>query len=124
LRHCCSRPALLPAQAHRQTALRKTFPSPTFLPPATLSAFDCGHSASACFLAKAASRAIVYSAGSAKIRQAHRPRFRLPNEYGEAPMNLIFSGGNSSTKKWSLDRPWSAGHPRLVHREVDPTKKS
>jgi hypothetical protein len=32
-------------------------------------------------------------------RKPDRPRLRLPNEYGEAPMNLVFGGGDSSVEK-------------------------
>jgi len=41
---------------------------------------------------------LVYSRASAR-KAGRRPTghgFALPNEYGEAPMNLVFGGGDSS----------------------------
>jgi predicted Zn-dependent protease len=53
-------------------------------------------------------RNLVYSSASAKKAKT-KPTghgFALPNEYGEAPMNLVFSSGNSTHKKMvaSTDR--------------------
>jgi len=51
---------------------------------------------------------LVYSRASAKAlkKQATGHGFALPNEYGEAPMNLVFSGGDSSLEQMigSTDR--------------------
>ncbi len=44
---------------------------------------------------------MVYSRASAKTarRKLTGHGFALPNEYGEAPMNLVFSGGDSTVEK-------------------------
>jgi len=69
---------------------------------------------------------LVYSRSSA--RTAHKKPtghgFALPNEYGEAPMNLVFTGGDSSLEKMVA----STGRGFLVTRlwyirEVDPYEK-
>jgi PmbA protein len=50
--------------------------------------------------------------------------FALPNEYGEAPMNLVFSGGNSSLEEMigSTDRGLLVTRLWYI-REVDPYEK-
>ena len=75
---------------------------------------------------KGVPRNLVYSRASAK-REKKKPTghgFTLPNEYGEAPMNLVFSGGKSSLEEMIA----STGHGLLVTRlwyirEVDPYEK-
>lgn len=69
---------------------------------------------------------LVYSRSSAKAAKK-RPTghgFVLPNEYGEAPMNLVFSGGKASLQEMIA----STGRGLLVTRlwyirEVDPYEK-
>ena len=50
--------------------------------------------------------------------------FALPNEYGEAPMNLVFGGGDSSVEKMiaSTDRGFLVTRLWYI-REVDPYEK-
>ena len=69
---------------------------------------------------------LVYSRASAKVagKKPTGHGFMLPNEYGEAPMNLVFSGGKSSLQ----DMIASTNHGLLVTRlwyirEVDPYEK-
>ncbi|PYU16693.1 MAG: hypothetical protein DMG37_01775 [Acidobacteria bacterium] len=69
---------------------------------------------------------LVYSRASAKAarRKPTGHGFALPNEYGEAPMNLVFSGGESTVEKMVA----STGRGLLVTRlwyirEVDPYEK-
>ena len=69
---------------------------------------------------------LVYARASAKAarRKPTGHGFALPNEYGEAPMNLVFSSGDSSTEKMVA----STGRGLLVTRlwyirEVDPYEK-
>ena len=69
---------------------------------------------------------LVYSRASAKL--AHRKPtghgFALPNEYGEAPMNLVFSGGESSVEKMVASTEYGLLVTRLWYiREVDPYEK-
>ena len=69
---------------------------------------------------------LVYSRASAKI--AHREPtghgFALPNEYGEAPMNLVFSGGDSRVEKMAASTDYGLLVTRLWYiREVDPYEK-
>jgi len=71
-------------------------------------------------------RNLVYSAGSAK-KSGKKPTghgFALPNEYGEAPMNLVFGGGNSSIEEMvaSTDRGLLVTRVWYI-REVDPYEK-
>ena len=92
---------------------------------------------------------LVYSRGSAKLAseesqavmsagQNPHPRnwrvghpvkptghgFALPNEYGEAPMNLVFSGGDSSLEKMIASTERGLLVTRLWYiREVDPYEK-
>lgn len=71
-------------------------------------------------------RNLVYSRASAK-RAKTKPTghgFALPNEYGEAPMNLVFSGGDSSLEKMvaSTDRGLLVTRVWYI-REVDPYEK-
>ena len=69
---------------------------------------------------------LVYSRASAK-KAGKKPTghgFALPNEYGEAPMNLVFGGGDSSVEKMVA----GTGRGLLVTRvwyirEVDPYEK-
>jgi predicted Zn-dependent protease len=69
---------------------------------------------------------LVYSRASAKVAKK-KPTghgFMLPNEYGEAPMNLVFSGGKSSLKEMieSTDRGLLVTRLWYI-REVDPYEK-
>jgi PmbA protein len=71
-------------------------------------------------------RNLVYSRASAK-KGKKKPTghgFALPNEYGEAPMNLVFSGGDSSLDKMiaSTDRGLLVTRVWYI-REVDPYEK-
>jgi PmbA protein len=69
---------------------------------------------------------LVYSRASAK-RAKKKPSghgFALPNEYGEAPMNLIFSGGDTSLEKMIASTDQGLLVTRLWYiREVDPYEK-
>src|SRR2546422_11336777 len=79
-----------------------------------------------------------YSFGSAKpcpvgclcaaAKAAHKQPtghgFALPNEYGEAPMNLVFGGGDSSIEKMVASTERGLLVTRLWYiREVDPYEK-
>src|SRR5262245_3773060 len=69
---------------------------------------------------------LVYSRASAK-KASKKPTghgFALPNEYGEAPMNLVLGGGNSSVEKMvaSTDRGCLVTRVWYI-REVDPYEK-
>src|SRR6266404_1141031 len=69
---------------------------------------------------------LVYSRASAK-KSGKKPTghgFGLPNDYGEAPMNLVFSGGDSSLEKMiaSTDRGLLVTRVWYI-REVDPYEK-
>ena len=69
---------------------------------------------------------LVYSRASAKAarRKPTGHGFALPNEYGEAPMNLVFSGGNSSVEKMVASTERGLLVTRLWYiREVDPYEK-
>jgi predicted Zn-dependent protease len=71
-------------------------------------------------------RNLVYSANSAK-KSRKKPTghgFALPNDYGEAPMNLVFGGGNSSIEEMvaSTDRGLLVTRVWYI-REVDPYEK-
>jgi predicted Zn-dependent protease len=71
-------------------------------------------------------RNLVYSRASAKtarkVPTGHG--FALPNEYGEAPMNLVFSGGDSSLDKMVASTDRGLLVTRLWYiREVDPYEK-
>jgi len=71
-------------------------------------------------------RNLVYSRASAK-KARKKPTghgFALPNEYGEAPMNLVFGGGDSSIEKMiaSTDRGLLVTRVWYI-REVDPYEK-
>lgn len=75
---------------------------------------------------KGVPRHLVYSRRSAKQARtkATGHGFPLPNEHGEAPMNLVIGGGNSSLDKMIA----STGRGLLVTRlwyirEVDPYEK-
>jgi PmbA protein len=71
-------------------------------------------------------RNLVYSRASAKAARV-KPTghgFALPNEYGEAPMNLVFSGGDSSIEKMVASTDRGLLVTRLWYiREVDPYQK-
>jgi PmbA protein len=69
---------------------------------------------------------LVYSRASAKA--AGKPPtghgYALPNEYGEAPMNLVFGGGDSSLQKMVASTDRGLLVTRLWYiREVDPYEK-
>ncbi|HEX8763645.1 MAG TPA: TldD/PmbA family protein [Candidatus Acidoferrum sp.] len=71
-------------------------------------------------------RNLVYSRASAKAarRKPTGHGFALPNEYGEAPMNLVFSGGDSSVEKMVASTDRGLLVTRLWYiREVDPYEK-
>ena len=69
---------------------------------------------------------LVYSRASAKIAKK-KPTghgFVLPNEYGEAPMNLVFSGGQASLEEMIASTERGLLVTRLWYiREVDPYEK-
>jgi PmbA protein len=69
---------------------------------------------------------LVYSRAAAKAARK-RPTghgFALPNEYGEAPMNLVFGGGDSSVEKMVASTKRGLLVTRLWYiREVDPYEK-
>jgi PmbA protein len=71
-------------------------------------------------------RNLVYSRASAKLAKK-KPTghgFMLPNEYGEAPMNLVFSGGESSLEEMIASTDQGLLVTRLWYiREVDPYEK-
>jgi PmbA protein len=69
---------------------------------------------------------LVYSRSSAQ--QAHKKPtghgFALPNEYGEAPLNLVFSGGNSSVEEMIASTARGLLVTRFWYiREMDPYEK-
>jgi PmbA protein len=69
---------------------------------------------------------LVYSRNSAKVARK-KPTghgFMLPDEYGEAPMNLVFAGGNSSLEEMIASTDYGLLVTRLWYiREVDPYEK-
>jgi PmbA protein len=69
---------------------------------------------------------LVYSRASAKAAKK-KPTghgFMLPNEYGEAPMNLVFSGSKSSLQEMVTSTERGLLVTRLWYiREVDPYEK-
>ncbi len=69
---------------------------------------------------------LVYARATAKKMQA-KPTghgFPLPNEYGEAPMNLVFSGGDNSVEDMIESTERGVLVTRLWYiREVDPYEK-
>jgi predicted Zn-dependent protease len=69
---------------------------------------------------------LVYSRSTAKALR-DRPTghgFTLPNEYGEAPMNLVFGGGSSSVEEMIASTERGLLVTRLWYiREVDPYEK-
>ncbi len=71
-------------------------------------------------------RNLVYSRGSAK-KAGKRPTghgFALPNEYGEAPMNLVVDGGKTSVDEMIASTDRGLLVTRLWYiREVDPYEK-
>ena len=69
---------------------------------------------------------LVYSRQTAKKLNAEPTGhgFLLPNEYGEAPMNLVFSGGNTSLEEMIRATERGILVTRLWYiREVDPFEK-
>src|SRR5215472_7963790 len=71
-------------------------------------------------------KSLVYSRGSAKAtgKKPTGHGFALPNEYGEAPMNLVFAGGDSSVEKMIASTERGLLVTRLWYiREVDPYEK-
>src|SRR5437870_2329121 len=69
---------------------------------------------------------LVYSRASAKAagKKPTGHGFPLPNEYGETPMNLVFSGGDSSLEKMVASTERGLLVTRLWYiREVDPYEK-
>lgn len=69
---------------------------------------------------------LVYSRSSAKAqkKKATGHGFALPNEYGEAPMNLVFSGGDNSLEEMVQSTERGLLVTRLWYiREVDPYEK-
>jgi PmbA protein len=69
---------------------------------------------------------LVYSRATAKATKK-KPTghgFALPNEYGEAPMNLVFGGGDSGLKEMIASTDRGLLVTRLWYiREVDPYEK-
>jgi len=69
---------------------------------------------------------LVYARSTAKS-SGKKPTghgFALPNEYGEAPMNLVFAGGDSSLEKMVASTDRGLLVTRLWYiREVDPYEK-
>jgi len=68
---------------------------------------------------------LVYSRSSAKVARKSPTGhgFPLPNEYGEAPMNLVFAGGNSSLEEMIASTDRGLLVTRLWYiRESMPTK--
>jgi PmbA protein len=71
-------------------------------------------------------KSLVYSRASAKAlkKKPTGHGFALPNEYGEAPMNLVFSGGDSSLEQMIASTDRGLLVTRLWYiREVDPYEK-
>jgi len=69
---------------------------------------------------------LVYSRAAAKAARKTPTGhgFPLPNEYGEAPMNLVFSGGHSSLEEMVASTDRGLLVTRLWYiREVDPYEK-
>jgi PmbA protein len=69
---------------------------------------------------------LVYSRASAKAagKKPTGHGFALPNEYGEAPMNLVVGGGDSSLEKMVASTERGLLVTRLWYiREVDPYEK-
>jgi PmbA protein len=69
---------------------------------------------------------LVYSRAAAKAARKTPTGhgFALPNEYGEAPMNLVFTGGDSSVEKMIASTDRGLLVTRLWYiREVDPYEK-
>lgn len=69
---------------------------------------------------------LVYARASAKAARKSPTGhgFPLPNEYGEAPMNLVLSGGDSSLEKMVASTDRGLLVTRLWYiREVDPYEK-
>ena len=72
-------------------------------------------------------KALVYSRATAR-KMKTKPTghgFSLPNEYGEAPMNLVFQGGNTSVDDMIRTTERGVLVTRLWYiREVDPYEKT
>ena len=75
---------------------------------------------------KGVTKNLVYSRGSAK-KMKTKPTghgFTLPNDFGEAPMNLVFGGGDSSVEKMIASTERGVLVTRLWYiREVEPYEK-
>src|SRR4029077_10741809 len=75
---------------------------------------------------KGVPRNLVYARATAKKMKA-KPTghgLPLPNEYGEAPLNLVFSGGSSSVDEMVRSTDRGVLVTRLWYiREVDPYEK-
>jgi predicted Zn-dependent protease len=70
---------------------------------------------------------LVYARAAAKAagKKPTGHGFALPNEYGEAPMNLVFGGGDSSLEKMVASTDRGLLVTRLWYiREVDPYEKA
>ena len=72
-------------------------------------------------------KALVYSRATAR-KMKTKPTghgFSLPNEYGEAPMNLVFQGGDTSVDDMIRSTERGVLVTRLWYiREVDPYEKT
>jgi PmbA protein len=71
-------------------------------------------------------KSLVYARSTAKSagKKPTGHGFALPNEYGEAPMNLVFAGGDSSLEKMVASTDRGLLVTRLWYiREVDPYEK-
>jgi PmbA protein len=71
-------------------------------------------------------RNLVYARSTAKSagKKPSGHGFALPNEYGEAPMNMVFAGGDSSLEKMVASTDRGLLITRLWYiREVDPYEK-
>jgi predicted Zn-dependent protease len=69
---------------------------------------------------------LVYSRASAKLAKKTPTGhgFMLPNEYGEAPMNLVFSGGKGFARgNDSVDGARVAGYSLVVHPRSGPLRE-
>jgi len=79
-----------------------------------------------CLVERGVPRNLVYSRASAK-KAGKKPTghgFGLPNEYGEAPVNLVFGGGSSSVEKMVAGTERGLLVTRVWYiREVDPYEK-
>jgi len=77
-------------------------------------------------VARGVPKNLVYARSAAKRAGKKRTGhgFALPNEYGEAPMNLVFSGGDTSLEQMIASTDRGLLVTRLWYiREVDPYEK-